>query len=264
MTSEHTGRHFRLEDELHVDALLAESGCPAGSADDGGLRDTLLRLRSLRGAEVPEPCAELAALMGGAGPALADVIPLQRRARRHPGTRRAVFTSLTVAASLGIAGGAAAGNETVRRHAEGTIDSIVRSFSPPAPAPNPAAPAPGPPAGAPNPAPDVVRSPPWTKTSALDPFAADAAPGPGKTGQKPSRGAALTTPAPEPTPPANRNSNGPRETPATQTPSGPQETPAGPPAPGNPNEGTALAGEKDKEKAGSDQVPAPLGGTRSR
>lgn len=263
MTSEHNGRDRRLEDELYVDALLAESGFPAGSADDGGLRDRLLRLRRLRSAEVPEPCAELVALMGGAGPGLAEVIPLEDRARRHPRKRRAVFTSLVVAASLGIAGGAAAGNETVRRHAEGTIDTIVRSFSPPAPAPNPAAPAPGPPVEAPNPAPDVVSSPLWTGPTAPNPFAAEGAPGPGRGGQKPSRDTALTTPAPEPTPPANRKSNGPRETPAKQTPAGPQETPAGPPPPGTPAEGPVPAGGKDGDKAGSDRAPAPPG-TRSR
>lgn len=209
MTSEHNGRDRRLEDELYVDALLAESGIPAGSADDDGLRDTLLRLRSLRGAEVPQPCAELAALMGGAGPGLAEVIPLEGRARRHPKRRRAVFTSLAVAASLGIAGGAAAGNETVRRHAEGTIDTIVRSFSPPAPAPDPAAPAPAPPAEAPNPAPDVVPSPPWAVPPAASTPAAEApvveAPGhaangvrketPVKTERTPSKAAPPSSPA---------------------------------------------------------------------
>ncbi|MFJ6077188.1 hypothetical protein ACIQC0_02640 [Pseudarthrobacter sp. NPDC092419] len=145
MTSEQHGRNRRLEDQLYVDALLAEAGFVA---DDDELRDALLRLRSFRTTEVPVPCAELAALIqgsgaGGAGPAgtdgpLAEVVPLPGRARKQPRRKRAVLTSLAVAASLGIAGGAAAGNETVRRQAAGTIDTIVRSFAPPAPVPVPA------------------------------------------------------------------------------------------------------------------------------
>ena len=185
MTSEHNARDRRLEDQLYVDALLAEAGFLPGSADDDGLRDALLRLRSFRTTEVPVPCAELVALMGAtdvgdsdrgdvgpveADPMLAEVIPLAGRPRRHPRKKRAVLTSLAVAASLGIAGGAAAGNETVRRHAAGTIDTIVRSFAPPAFAPaqppvpadtDPAVPAvdhPAEPADAPGPASGVVPS----------------------------------------------------------------------------------------------------------
>ncbi|MFJ6027887.1 hypothetical protein ACIQCN_10545 [Pseudarthrobacter sp. NPDC092424] len=160
MTSEHTRRSRRLEDGLYVDALLAEAGFDARSADDDGLRDALLRLRSFRTTEVPVPCAELAALMDGAEPGFAKVIPLAGRTRKRPRKKQAALTSLAVAASLGIAGGAAAGNETVRRHAEGTIDTIVRSFSPPVRTPAQApAPAPAQPAEIPDPAPDAVPSP---------------------------------------------------------------------------------------------------------
>lgn len=182
MTRENHGRDRRLEDQLYVDALLAEAGFDAGSADDDGLRDALLRLRSFRTTDVPVPCAELVALMEGSGTALAEVIPLAGRDRKHPRRKRAVLTSLAVAASLGIAGGAAAGNETVRRHAAGTIDTILRSFAPPAVAPAqppvpaataPAVPtldAPAQPAEAPGPASGVVPS---TAANPAKRFAAD-------------------------------------------------------------------------------------------
>lgn len=184
MTRENHGRDRRREDQLYVDALLAEAGFGAGSADDDGLRDALLRLRSFRTTDVPVPCAELVALMEGSGTALAEVIPLAGRDRKHPRRKRAVLTSLAVAASLGIAGGAAAGNETVRRHAAGTIDTIVRSFSPPAlppvqqPVPAPADPAfptpdgPAQPAEAPGPASGVVPS---TAAKPVERFVADKA-----------------------------------------------------------------------------------------
>ncbi|MFC9420028.1 hypothetical protein, partial [Bacillus mobilis] len=60
----------RFADERCVDALLAESGIP----DDAELRAVLLELRSVRGTEVPQPSAEVAALMGG--PADAEVVSL--------------------------------------------------------------------------------------------------------------------------------------------------------------------------------------------
>jgi hypothetical protein len=140
----------RLDDERCVDALLAEAGFPG----DTELREVLLQLRSLRGSAVPQPSAELAALMGQ--PAAADVVRLEDWSRKHPRKKRVVFTTFAVAASLGIAGGAAAGNDTLRRQAEGTITNIVRSFSPqipvtPAPAPPSKSPA-APPAGVPSPA----------------------------------------------------------------------------------------------------------------
>lgn len=124
-------------DERSVDAFLTEAGIP----DDGGLRELLLQLRTSRVTEVPAPSAAVAALMGGPGtglpgtvqPAAAEVVVLKDWSRRHPRKKRVVFTTLAVAASLGVAGGAAAGNETLRRQAEGTINNIVRSFTPAAP-----------------------------------------------------------------------------------------------------------------------------------
>lgn len=148
----------RLDDERCVDALLAEGGFP----DDGELRDVLLQLRSVRVTAVPEPSPEVAALLGQSRNA--DVMRLEDWSRRHPRKKRAVFTTLAVAASLGIAGGAAAGNETLRSRAEGTISGIIRSFSPPGPqTPEPTTTAPAsPPAEAPKPAPAVVPSPAGT------------------------------------------------------------------------------------------------------
>jgi len=159
----------RLDDERCVDALLAEGGFP----DDAELRAVLLQLRSFRVTEVPPPSAELAALMGK--PFEADVVRLDDWSRRHPRKRRALFTTLAVAASLGVAGGAAAGNETLRSQAEGTISGIVRSFAPSAPrTPAPTTSAPVSPAEAPNPAPAVVPSPGGTTPTAAVP--ADPAP----------------------------------------------------------------------------------------
>lgn len=195
MTNEHNAQDRRLEDRLYVDALLAEAGCVTGSADDDVLRDALLRLRSFRTTEVPVPCAEVVALMEGSATPLAEVVPLAGRDRKQTRGKRAVLTSLAVAASLGIAGGAAAGNETVRRHAAETIDTIVRSFAPPAVAPaqppvpaatDPAVPtldAPAQPAEAPGRASGVVPSPaaqPAKRFAADD--AKDAVESPGRAG----------------------------------------------------------------------------------
>ncbi|MGC0238392.1 hypothetical protein [Arthrobacter sp. SD76] len=118
MTSQDHRHQRGLDDEHSVDALLAETGFQ----DDAELRDVLLQIRGLRTLDVPPPSAGLAALMDqDASPG--DVVrPLATAARKR---NRAVFTSLAVAASLGIAGGAAAGNETLRHGAEGTISSIV-------------------------------------------------------------------------------------------------------------------------------------------
>lgn len=147
MTSEdRKQQERRLADEQCVDALLAESGL----MDDAGLRVMLLQLRRLRGAEVPVPSAELAALMDQ--PAEPGVIRLADWSRKHRKNQRVVFTTLALAASLGIAGGAAAGNDTLRRQAEGTISTIVEAFSPSGAAP----PAADPPSQAPSPAPAVA------------------------------------------------------------------------------------------------------------
>ncbi|MGX9902057.1 hypothetical protein ACW0JT_23565 [Arthrobacter sp. SA17] len=149
----------RLDDERRVDALLAEGGFP----DDAELRDVLLQLRSLRVDEVPPPSAELAALLGQ--PGAADVVHLDEWSRKHPRKKRVVFTTLAVAASLGAAGGAAAGNDTLRRQAEGTISSIVNSLSPDSGvAPSPASPSMGPAAP-----PAVVPAPAGTLPAATVP-----------------------------------------------------------------------------------------------
>ena len=159
----------RLDDERCVDGLLAEAGMP----DDAELRAVLQDLRNLRATEVPEPSAELAALLGQ--PATADVIRLEDWPRKRPGKKRVIFTTLAVAASLGVAGGAAAGNDALRSKAEGTISSIVGSFFPPPPVkPAPSSPSPAPtPAQAPAPAPAVVL-----------PSPAGTAPAPGPTAER--------------------------------------------------------------------------------
>ncbi len=157
MTSEdRMPQERRLDDERCVDALLAEGGF----RDDAELRAVLLQLRELRVTEVPEPSPEVAALLDR--PASADVVPLDDWSRRRPRKKRIVFTTLAVAASLGVAGGAAAGNETLRSQAEGAISGIIRSFSPPAPAPEPTTAPASPPPSAPKPAPAVVPSPAGT------------------------------------------------------------------------------------------------------
>jgi hypothetical protein len=137
----------RLDDERCVDRLLAEAGLP----DDAELRTLLLEMRHLRVTEVPEPSAELAALLGH--PNATEVIPLENRPRKQPRKNRVVFTTLAVAASLGVAGGAAAANDGLRNQAEGTIGSIVGSIFQPAPKPAPASPAPTSPGPAPDPEP---------------------------------------------------------------------------------------------------------------
>ena len=178
----------RLDDEHCVDALLAEGGF----RNDAELRAVLLQLRELRVTEVPEPSPEVAALMDR--PDGADVVFLEDWTRRHPKKKRIVFTTLAVAASLGVAGGAAAGNQTLRSQAEGTISGIIRSFSPPVPAPpEPTTTAPAPPssAEAPKPAPAVVPSPAWP----LSRSAVPAAPKPKAAATAGER--QLTSPAPK-------------------------------------------------------------------
>lgn len=171
MTSEdRKQQERRLADEQCVDALLAESGL----TDDAGLRGMLLQLRMLRGAEVPVPSAELAALMGQ--PAEAGVVRLEDWSRKHRKNQRVVFTTLAVAVSLGIAGGAAAGNDTLRRQAEGTISNIVEAFSPSRAAP----PAADVPAEAPSPAPAVAEDPAGAASAVTVPAPAPAVgPAPG-------------------------------------------------------------------------------------
>lgn len=183
MTSDDRRQQARLsDDERCVDALLAEGGFP----DDAELRAVLLQLRELRVTEVPEPSPKVAALMGL--PAEADVVRLDGWSPRHPRKKRTVFTTLAVAASLGVAGGAAAGNETLRSQAEGTVSSIIRSFSPPAPGtPVPTTPPATPPSAslspeAPKPLPAVVHSPAGTPPAAAVP----AAPAPAQNHTEPS------------------------------------------------------------------------------
>lgn len=148
MTSEdNADQTRRLDDELAVKALLAE----AGFTDDPALRQVLLQLRELRVSDVPEPSAELAALLTASR--TAAVIPVAHgkpRKRNH-----VVLATLAAAASFGVAGGAAAGNGDLRRGAEGGISAVVEWFSPPAPA----TPAPAVPSRAPAPDPAIVSVP---------------------------------------------------------------------------------------------------------
>lgn len=148
MTTEDKARQKRrLRDEQSVEALLTEAGFP----DDAGLRELLLQLRALRVSEVPAPSAELAAHLGESE--TADVICLEPGKPRKK--KYVVITTLAVAASFGIAGGAAAGNENVRREAGESVSAVMGWFSPPAPA----TPAPTLPAEAPMPGPAVIPAP---------------------------------------------------------------------------------------------------------
>ncbi|MDQ0770392.1 hypothetical protein QF031_003141 [Pseudarthrobacter defluvii] len=135
----------RLDDERAVGELLEE----AGLAGDPVLRHVLLQVRELRVSAVPVPSSKLAALL--ADPDTARGIRLE--AGKPLKKTRAVFTVLAVAALFRVAGGSA-GNEGIRRAAEGSISAVMEWFAPQAPA----APLPAPPpeAEAPNPAPAVV------------------------------------------------------------------------------------------------------------
>ena len=148
MTTEDKARQKRrLSDEQSVEALLAEAGFP----DDPGLRNVLLQLRALRVSEAPAPSAELAALLRGSETAdVTRLEPGKPRKKKH-----VVFTTLAVAASFSVAGGAAAGNENVRREAGESISAVMDWFSPPAPT----TPAPTLSTGAPTPGPAVVSAP---------------------------------------------------------------------------------------------------------
>jgi hypothetical protein len=160
MTSEdNADQTHGLRDERAVDVLLAE----AGFTDDPHLRQVLLQLRELRVSDVPEPSAELAALL--AESRTANVLPFEPGTPRRK--KRVVLTTLAVAASFGVAGGAAATNEDLRRGAEGGISAVVEWFSPAVPA-APAAPAPAVPSRAPSPGP-AVGSVPAVDVPAADP-----------------------------------------------------------------------------------------------
>jgi hypothetical protein len=224
MTSEEREQPARLlDDERCVDGLLAESGFE----DDAELRAVLLQLRSLLHAQVPEPSLELAALMDQSG--TANGVDPRDVPRNRAKKRRAVFTSIAVAASLGVAGGAAAGNDTLRREAEGTIGNIVRSFSPPAPTPPPA-PAPS---EAPDPGSAVVPPPAAATPTANIPTDADTERAPGmdhrsaKEGEDTSEAsqhgrktsAELGTEAPPAVPGTGRKLDGPRSSRPTEAPS---------------------------------------------
>ena len=202
MTSENRNPH-RPEDEEHVDGFLAESGFP----DDAGLRQLLLGLRSLRSADVPVPSADVAALLGQAPQA--GAVPINGWSGKHAKKKGIAVTTLAVAASLGVAGGAAAGNDQLRRQAEEAISTLISPFAPAAPAtpapastkPVPSTAAPTPPASGlsdSGPSPAVESSPSGT----LPPGASTtvpAAPGPDPA-VVPSRPAKMTKAAVPPVP----------------------------------------------------------------
>lgn len=232
MTSIHKGTWPEPSDDEHsVDALLAESGFPA----DDGLRKVLLQLRGLRNCDVPPPSAELARLLEH--PDAIGVVPLAGEADRRRNRNRIAFTTLAVAASLGVAGGAAAGNDSIRRGAEATISTIVRSFTHPSPAPQ----APAEPATAPAEPAAVVPSPEIPSPDT----AAPPAPGTVATGTAPlpaevPAAALPNDPAPDAStplaPPPARSSDAGKDRPSTVPPDGgkaaepPVDRPVAPPA----------------------------------
>ncbi|BCW56264.1 hypothetical protein OUO20_15285 [Arthrobacter sp. FX8] len=194
-----------------VDQLLLE----AGVDDDGQLRDALVNLRAL-GAGVPEPSAEIAALMAGtsaAGPAPTTVLsaaepaapstrpagrPADELAARRKAKRRVTLTTLSVAASLAAGGAVAAASDQGFRESFTQLNHAVTSFvtgssaaptghdMPQVPAPQPAAPAPQATSG-----PDAVPAAP-APASAPAGAAPSGVPAHGNT---PSHGAATQQPA---------------------------------------------------------------------
>lgn len=206
MTSENRNPR-RPEDEEQVDGFLAESGFP----DDAGLRELLLGLRSLRSADVPVPSADVAALLGQAPQG--GAVPSNGWSRKHAKKKGIAVTTLAVAASLGVAGGAAA-NDEFRRQAEEAISTLVRPFAPAAPAtPAPASTMPVPSTAAPAtpPASGLSDSGPSpaveSRSSGTLPTEASttvpAAPGP-DAAVVPSRSAKMTTAAVPPVPAPGR------------------------------------------------------------
>lgn len=149
----------RLDDERAVQELLEE----AGFTDDPFLRDVLLQVRKLKVSDVPAPSSRLLALL--AASETTSVARLQPGKPRRK--KRVVLTTLAVAASFGIAGGAAAGNGDLRRGAEGSIGTVVGWFAPPTPAAPLPAPAPEPEAT--TSAPAVVRFSPQAPTPSTPP-----------------------------------------------------------------------------------------------
>jgi len=160
MTGEHDEQlERRLDDEQAVQELLEEAGLP----DDPVLRQVLLQVRELRVSDVPAPSPRVRALL--AEPETSGLTRLEPGKPRKK--KRVGLTTLAVAASFGIAGGAAAGNGDIRRGAEGSISTVVGWLTPPAPATPMPAPAPEPEAT--SPAPAVVRVFPQATTPSTPP-----------------------------------------------------------------------------------------------
>ena len=177
MTGEHNAQlERRLDDELAVQELLEE----AGLANDPLLRQVLLQVREIRVSDIPAPSPRLRALL--AEPEMSAVGCQEAGKLRNK--KRVVLTALAVAASFGIAGGAAAGNGDIRRGAEGSISTVVGRFAPPAPAAPLPTPAPEPEAT--NPAPAVVRVFPQAPTSSTPPVPVN--------GERPAAGASHAGP----------------------------------------------------------------------
>lgn len=243
MTSQDHRHQRGLDDEHSVDALLAETGFQ----DDAELRDVLLQIRGLRTLDVPPPSAGLAALMDqDASPG--DVVrPLATAARKR---NRAVFTSLAVAASLGIAGGAAAGNETLRHGAEGTISSIVGWLLAPAPAePPPAVPPEAPGTGA-----AVVPAPVPTPPPGSFPAGLVPDDGPVQSGELPAAGPEAVPAHPVPAGPPEFRSEPPA---ALPDPAGNRpEIPNQHPEPGNPGS----AAKHEGQPPAATEAPGQNGG----
>ncbi len=176
--NEDVQQECRLDDERAVHELLEE----ACLADDPVLRQVLLQVRELRVSSVPAPSPRLRALL--AEPETAAAIRMEPGKPRKK--KRVALTTLAVAASFGIAGGAAAGNGDIRRGAEESISTLVEWFAPPAPAAPLPAPAPEPEAT--SPAPAVVRvfplaptpSPPPVPVPGQGPAAGPSQAGPGE------------------------------------------------------------------------------------
>jgi hypothetical protein len=235
MTGEHDAQlERRLNDQRAVQELLEE----AGLANDPVLRQVLLQVRELRVSDIPAPSPRLRALL--AAPELSAAGCQEPGKPRHK--RRVVLTALAVAASLGVAGGAAAGNGDLRRGAEGSISTVAGWFAAPAPAAPLPTPAPEPEAT--SPAPAVVRVFPQAPTSSTPPVPVPGegpAAGASQAGPWEVEGASNPTVTTQPGPGAQDTTpppgvaKGPADGPASTAPGPPAQPPAAQPGAARPD-----------------------------
>lgn len=109
--------------ERFVDQLLLESGID----DDGDLRPALAQLRALA-RTMPEPSAEVAALMAGGTLGTPVAGPVDELGARRRLKRRLALTSLSVAATLAAGGAAAVASDQQLRESLDHLNQAVFSL----------------------------------------------------------------------------------------------------------------------------------------